>query len=1636
MDDVVVGAAEHVFAIARREPGRAAIHTTARSVTYGELAARARTIASGIRARGVGRGDIVAVCTPRDERLPAALIGVLASGAAYLPLDPRNLSDRSAAMMADAAVALVLTSDDLVARLPGPKRPLLTLPLDPSGPTADEVAPKPAPADLAYVLYTSGSTGTPKGVCVEHGSLAAYLDGTRQHLGDADLAVAAAVASAEFDYSLHELLVPLVRGGSIALAEDLLALPEHPAYEQVTLVHGVPTPMAMLLERPLPPAVRAVVFGGEPLPPPLIERAFANPAVERVYNFYGPTETTIAATGVAFGRGETPRTTIGAPLPGVTAAVLDPDGRPVADGEIGELYLAGPQVARGYLGRPDLTAAAFRTGVPGLPGRAYRTGDLVAWTGTGFAYHGRGDEQVKVRGHRIELPEVEAALLALDGVGQAGAVLVDTPSGADLAAVIVPDDPELDTDAVVAAAAQRLPDFLRPSRFVLAPSLPTTTAGKVDRRHLARLAAQAPHLVDHDLPTDPEERLVAVAIETVLGRRPDPGRPLAAQGVHSLTAARAALALACETGKALRPSDFLGEARVADVAEVVRRTRAVEPTPAVEVAVGQDVDLTAIQRALWLRRRISSDPAVTAVAGRMRLDPDPGRDAIRDALVRLSDLHPSLRTAVVEGDTGPVGRLLAPGVDLVDLRGGGSVDAFLAEPVVLDGSGPPLRAALVDPAPGSGDGVDLVVQADHLALDGWSLGVIAEGLAEVLAGRTVARPPVPWAIASPRSGEVSADLDAIVAGSHRPADPLGRGVAAAATAPGRGRRVTRRAAWRREDIDAYAARLGVTPAAVHLAVTGVVLARLTRHHDLLVGLAVARRHLPGADRVVAPLLSVLPARLVIDPERCAEDVVRSAASAVTAALRLVDVEPEQVAAAFPGLPAGAVPLPVLLTVQPDGPLTVEADGQRIDMLGELDCGSAQADLTIMINATVAGPELIVEHDAARLPAPAEVDAFADRYVRVLGALLAAPETPAGRLPVLSPSELDRLDRLTDGPALEAPVLDVTSAIWARAAATPHAVATESAAPGGLAADRIRPPERLTYAEVIGLADATAAALRRHGVEPGDVVAVALPRDARLPAALLGVLAAGAAYQPWHRDYPPQRLAFVAADAGVRTVLTCPRWHDRVAAVPADRPLAIVDLPATHGQPTALPSAPPAFPEEAAAYVLHTSGSTGTPKGVVVSRRNLSWLAHSVLQAGVVPRGARVLLSTPMTFDISVAELWPVLMSGGTVVVAGDDLARDGTQFAEVVDAAGVAVVQATPNGLRLLTAGGWRGGPVTVLSCGEALPADVAGQVVDRSTLAWNLYGPTEATVYATALAMTPEHVADARRRGAPMSIGRPLPGARVRITGPDRRVLPPGCVGELWIGGPGVSAGYLDRPEQTAGAFAPTRSHRLDELEIGWYATGDLACWLPDDTLDFRGRRDAQLKVNGYRIEPAEVEARLRAHPAVADASVGARIRAGAAVLTAWVVPALGQRPASEGEFLPDATRAELTAHASATLPAHLVPALWIALPALPVTSSGKIDRAALAVPTGADTKDDLPDGPVEEAVADIWSRVLGCRIPSRTADFFALGGHSLAATRVVVAIDEEFALRVPVSALLASPRLADFATVVTEALLGEMAP
>ncbi|MDG4787850.1 AMP-binding protein [Micromonospora sp. WMMD1102] len=708
---------------------------------------------------------------------------------------------------------------------------------------------------------------------------------------------------------------------------------------------------------------------------------------------------------------------------------------------------------------------------------------------------------------------------------------------------------------------------------------------------------------------------------------------------------------------------------------------------------------------------------------------------------------------------------------------------FAAQPFDLAGDVPMIRAGVLWTGP---DQAELAVAVDHTGFDGVSIGVLMRDLALALAAvrsgadPVAAIPPLPVQVSDvaiaderARSGAGPAVQEfwkSVLDGVDPPYDLPGR----ARRGPSRhaGRRVVRPIdPGLRAGITALGERDGLTPYAIWAASLAVLLDGLTGRPDTLLGVAAANRDRPGLDRLIGALIDVLPVRV-----DCADDpsFAGLAARVATDTARVL-AHRDVAVGDLPRLtglvrPLGAGLTPVVLSVQPEGlPMEVTEGGGTVRLLGELDTGAAQNELTVYVNAGVDGPELHVEYDVDRFTA-ADGERIADRLLRLLGAALAGPDRPVSTLPLLDDAERSWLLRVGDGGPVPAQTpASVLPAIFARAAATPEAVAV------------VGPAGTLDYAGLAAHAERVAQHLVALGAGPDAPVGVCLPRDHLLPATLLGVLRAGGAYLPLEPDQPVDRLRHQAAEGGVRLVLVTPATTGAVAGLPGVRLVDVTAVPGADAGAT-LPPMPSA---DSLAYVLYTSGSTGRPKGVEVTHGNLaSYLSAMRDEPGYAPTDV-FLAVAPLSFDLSCFELWLPLMLGARTVVVGRDTAVDGPGLAARVEATGVTAMLVTPSTLRLMLAAGWRGGPqVRVISCGEPLDAGLADELTGMLGQLFDGYGPTEATVLVTCHPIPPG-------TPGPVSIGGPIRGARLYVLDRAGRLAPPGVTGELWIGGAGVARGY-----------------------------------------------------------------------------------------------------------------------------------------------------------------------------------------------------------------------------------------------------
>ncbi|MFI5908322.1 amino acid adenylation domain-containing protein [Dactylosporangium sp. NPDC051541] len=1584
---------------ARAGSDEEALASGADRVTYRELNARVDRLAGHLRAAGAEPDRPVGVLLHRGIDLVVAIVAVVRAGAPYLPLDPDHPAERTRTVLRDAGAALVVTVSALTDRLTGTET-AVRLDAD-----ADAIAAHPPagpaatirPEHLAYVFYTSGSTGRPKGVMVSHRAARNQLAWQIERFGLGPGAAVLFKTNVTFDDSVVELFATLNAGARLVIAapgghRDPVYLRDLLAAERVSYVRFVPTMLAALLahggDTPLP-HLRVIKSAGEALSPEVRARCLTTLDAE-LYNAYGPTETAVNVTADRCRLDGDPRVPIGAPTTNVRCYVLDAEHRLQPVGVPGELCVGGVQLARGYLGRPGLTADRFVPDPFGPPGgRLYRTGDLVRWRADGrLDFLGRLDRQVKLRGFRVELGEVEAVLA--QRVGPAAVVArTDGPGGPRLVAYVAPPAAAGTDPAELREWLRgRLPEYMVPAVVVTLPELPQLSSGKIDYRRLPEPPREVPVAAAYAAPRGPVEETLAGLWAEVLGvGRVGRDDDFFALGGHSMLAvqllSRVRDTMAVDAPlrwafDAPTPAGFA--ARLAGTGRA--DAAALPPVPAAGAPVPE---LSAAETGLWLVDQLApADPAyVVPVVSRLRGPLNPA--ALVAALRTLPARHEALRTTFAARDGAPH-RVVRPQLDLAvarhDLRAEPEparaaarerlVRAITDAPFELAVS-PLVRGALITVAD---DEHILALAFHHAVVDAWSLAVLHDDLVAAYDAAVTGRPGpagpaartasdyARWQRGLERDERFDRELahwrdrladlppgPELPADRPRPARPDPAGSAHAFTVP------PAVAAAVRE----LAAAESATPFMVLLAAYTALLQRLGGRADVVLAMPVADRARPELERVVGLLLNTVLLRVRVRPAGSFRELVRAVRGAVLDAYEHRQVPFARVVERL-GLDAAALSRYTVTIDQP--PPAAALSGGVVLEPAPFVPAAAKAELNVSFMDGPDGLGGSLVYQTARFD-PATIARTAEQLLSLLGAALDAPDTRVERLDLLTAAQRADLLGPPDDPG---PAEALHTLVLRQARRRPDATALVCAG------------TTVTYRELAERAERLAGRLDAHGVRPGDVVALALGRGPAQPVAVLAVLRLGAAYVALDRRHPAARHRQILADSAARCVVTDLGGDWPVPAVPADG--------AGHLAPPVV-EAP-----DAVAFIAYTSGSTGTPKGVLTRHRAAAaYLTRYVIPTHGLGPHDTVLQLPALAFDASVRDLFGPLAAGARVVLVDDDAAADPAALLAAIDREGVtALLSVVPTVLRALLAEAASGSGARlcrILSAGEVLDhrdAARAAEAFAGRPVVVNQYGPTETTMTATW-----HRVETAPGATGPAPIGRPAPGVRAWVVDRGGELAPPGVPGELWIGGDRVALGYHGRPALTAERFVPDPFSEVPGSRV--YRTGDKVYRDADGTLHFVGRDDDQVKIRGNRVEPAEVEAALRDLPGVREAAVVVAGAPGAPRLAGFVAP--------EGLDL-----VALRAALAERLPEYLVPATLHARPALPRTSNQKVDRAdlvmraAAAEPAGPGGGD-VPRNAAERRVAALFDGLLaaeGVGGPpcGRSADFFTRGGHSLLAARL----------------------------------------
>jgi amino acid adenylation domain-containing protein len=1652
---------------AKRTPAALAAVSPHGALTYAELSAASEKVAGRLRSLEIAPETPVGICLGACPEFLVAVLGVLKAGGAFLSLDPESPHDRLAYLLEDSRAFAVITERRWSGCLPKVGSPVLCLDEELR---AWEVfhAPGCGAMDgrrLAYVLYTSGSTGRPKGVLVEHRSLASYLSWAGSVLLEEGRVGLPVTSSPGFDASFKQMFAPLLYGGTVRFAAGgaagdpakwLTSLREHAG----TGLNCIPSLWELLLEEieagrmeGLRQQLSVLLLGGERLNTGMVERTLSCFPALKIWNVYGPTEVTANASCGQVGSGR--EVTIGRPIGNGRIHLLDARLAPVPLGAAGELYIGGSGLARGYLGRPDLTAERFvpdpfaaSTGQPG--DRLYKTGDLGRFLPDGrIAYLGRGDEQVKIRGYRIEPGEIEGALTRLPGVAQAAVVARQRGSGESwLVAYVVPRPTwELTGDRVRDLLRQELPDYMVPAVIVVLDELPLNVNGKVDRRALpAPDEASLATTGDRELLRTLTEQVIGGFWEDLLGlervgRRTD----FFDLGGHSLLATRLVSRVRETFGVALAIRDVFERRTVAALAAQVDELAAVSRgrrLPPIE-RISQDGDsvLSFAQQRLWFIDQLEPGRANYNIVLSVRLLGNLDLRAFSESLDEVMCRHQVLRARFVAVDGQPIQRIDPPRplpVPCVDL-------GALPEPLRLDALrrlGATEVGRPFDLAQGSLLRIHVLRLAreehavllvlHHIIADGWSIDLLIQEIGALyrasLSGEPLALPPLPvqytdfaeWQRRWLQGEVLEAQLEhwrRVMAGAppllglatDRPRPPV-------QTFRG-GRRSLGFPQALAGTLGALSRRLGASPFMILCGAFQLLLGRCSGSEDLVVGTPVAGRDRIEIERLIGLFVNLLPLRTSLTGCRTTTELVARVRDVVLEAHLNQDLPFEKLVEELqPERSLGAPPL-----VQAVFALNLRQMAEPLPGLSlvpfELESEVSKFDLMLSLQQEGERLSGCMEHNPDLFDA-STIERLAGQYRTLLENMLRDPQCPLELLAMLSEGESQQLlvewnDTATKFPREES-LPELFTAVAAAAPEAPAIVGEEG--------------EEWSYRRLDEASSRLAHHLVALGVEPGARVGVAMERSGDLLVAVLAVVKAGGAYVPLNPGYPDERLAFMLEDTGAAVVLVHDRTKDRLAAlercslspgpgvrvVCLNRDRAAID--AQRSKPLHLD-----IPAESLAYIIYTSGSTGRPKGVAVPHRAIVRLVRDTDYVRLGP-GDRTGHVANISFDAATYEIWGALLNGAAAVVIPREVVLAPEAFAEALRERRVTSMFLTSALFTRIS----REMPGAFAGMSELL---VGGEAVDpvaaRTVLAdrpprrlLNGYGPTESTTFA---AWHP--IREVPPEATSVPIGRPLANTTLVVLDPVQRLAPLGTAGELLIGGDGLAWGYWNRPELTAERFVPDPWGEGGRL----YRTGDLVRRQSGGLIEYLGRLDHQVKIRGFRIEPGEIEAVLASHPAVKECAVLARrddvpSGLGEIRLVVYVVGDSSRAPRSE----------DLRAWLKDRLPEYMVPAAFVSLPALPLTANGKLDRAALPAPDRA--RDSgleqhvEPRTPIEKALAAIWTEMLGAGRVGLGDDFFALGGHSLLATRVRARVLEAFGVDLPLRSFFEAPTLEELAGRVDE--------
>ncbi|MDZ7375500.1 MAG: amino acid adenylation domain-containing protein [candidate division KSB1 bacterium] len=1620
-----------------KSPDAIAVIFKNEKMSYLELNRRANQLAHFLQQRGIGPGMRVGISMERSIEMIVAVLATIKAGGAYVPIDPNYPKDRIMFMLHDAQLSILLTQQPLLDRFELDQieaicvdtqwEQLAKLNDQNLGTTVN-------PENLAYIIYTSGSTGRPKGTMLEHRGVINFVVEFARLLNLSPQSRMLQFASLSFDASVAEIFPCLIIGATLVIAQqhEVMSAIELKRLMQLQAVNAVCLPPSMLnlLDPADLPELSTVISAGEACHAPIVE----NWAIGRTFvNAYGPTETSVGASfyrvdPLLLSEDSVP---IGRPFQNKQFYVLDERLRPVPIGVPGELYIGGVGLSRGYLNRPDLTAERFIADPFGSkPGqRIYKTGDLVRYRPDGnLEYLGRVDHQIKLRGFRIEMEEIEAVIHQFPGIKAAAVAVHEDQNGEkSLSAYLVPDSSRAEGFSVAELQAflkTKLPDYMVPARFMMLDHLPLTPNGKIDRAALPAPDHSAFLTAARYVPprTATEQLLATIMAHILQVDRVGLNDNFFQLGGHSLLGVRLQSRIRDAFQIELPLRQIFDSATLSELASAIDAIRAAGPIsemPAIEpMPRDQEIPLSFAQQRLWFLDQLQPNSPFYNIPIALRAIGNLNISALKQSLQQVIQRHETLRTSFKVSKGKPYqiisdqAEIKIEIIDLTQMNKGDQelrVQQLATEEAIRPfdlSSGPLLRVSIIRLQP---EQHVILVTMHHIISDGWSMAIFIKEVAAcyqaVCQDQAISLPNLPiqyadfanwqrrWLTGSVLEQQLDywkQQLAGLPPMLELPTDKPRPAIQSA-----NGAALTRKLSLDLlKSAKNFSGQENVTLFMTLLAAFKTLLFRYTGQGDIAVGIPHASRNRSEIEGLIGFFVNTLVLRTQLGDAPSFKELVRRVREVTLAAYAHQDLPFEMLVEAIqPQRDLSHTPLFQVMFVMQNMPLEpLELPGLTFEPI-QIETRTAKFDLSLIASEASDGLEVIVEYNTD-LFYPATIQRIMEHFERVLHLALSHPDQSISRLPLLSEAEHQQI--LIDWNRTRMPFPDgLAMHQWFEQVSATHS-------------DRIAvryKDQQLSYAELNRRANQLANYLIAQGVHVEDLIGICMTRSPEMIIAVMGSLKAGAAFIPLDPAYPKERLAYMISDSNATMVLTQQALASELEPIGPRLVCLDTEWENIFRYPTSTPNIE--MDAENLAYVIYTSGSTGKPKGTMIQHRGWCNLGRVQQMLFGIGPDSRILQFSALSFDASVWEMVMALGSGGTLVLTDQESLLTGQSLLHVLQHEQITTVTLPPSVLAVI--------PQTdlpelrtLITAGEACTKDLVDRWANGRQM-FNAYGPTETTVCASAYSI------DAQEDRNP-AIGRPIANFELYILDSNLVPVPIGVPGELCVGGIGLARGYLRRPDLTAEKFIPNPFSSEPGARL--YRTGDLVKYRPDGNIEFLGRIDQQVKLRGFRIELGEIETLIASHPGVRDAAVVVREDpSGGRRLVAYFTVA----PESQMDL------ADLRRFLRSHLPEYMVPASLMQLERFPLTPSGKVDRKALPAPDFSRATLEnpyiAPRNDIEAKLANICARLLNIQQVGISDNFFDLGGHSLLATQFIAHVEDEFQVELPLRAIFEEHTIAGLA-------------